>query len=225
MRISSLFLASLFFLNLSSISAQPTAPKGYVKDSQGRTLVYRAQSSLWSLPGGALLFGLGGIVTYGALHEEYPRINLSGSFRLGDFFPDLHKVLANICIGIPFDDLTGKPARAVKCALSASVTLTGASILGAWAYNCAKLSTPLITIDKQGLQYEGKDIIYWKDVKSVQVVHHTAFNWNNGTGKLKNEYALEIVDAYDRFLIHEGDIAITVETLDELVKQYFRKYW
>lgn len=225
MRISSLFLASLFVFNISSVSAQSTTPKGYVKDSQGRTLVYRAQSSLWAIPGGALLFGLGSFVTTCSWYEPNPRINLTGSFRLGDFFPDLHKVLANIRIGIPFADLTDGPARAVKCALGLGVTASGASILYAWIHNYAKLHTPLITIDKQGLCYEGRDMIYWKDVKSVQVVHDTAFNWNNGTGKIKKEYALEIVDAYNRFLIHESDIAISIDSLDELIKQYFRKYW
>lgn len=223
MRIASLFLASLFVFSVSPISAQ--TPKGYVKDSQGRTLIYRAQPSWWSIPGGTVLTGLGAFVTYGAYYEKNPRVYLGGSFKFGVFFPDLHKILANIPMDIPLKNLKGKPAKAIKCALGAGVTLSGVALLYSCLSNYFKLSTPLIVIDQRGLRYEGRDMIYWKDIKSVRVVHDTAFNWNNGSGKLKKEYALEIVDEYDRFLISEGDIAITVETLDELIKQYFRKYW
>ncbi len=222
MRISSVILASLFIFSVSPVFAESS--KGYVKDSQGRTLVYRAQPSWWLIPSGTLLTGLGAFVTYGAYHEVNPQINLNGSLKLGDIWPDLHKVLANIRMHIPLNNLDGTPARAIKCALGTGITLSGAAILYSWLSNYAKLSKPFIVIDHEGLQYEGKDKINWKDVKSVRVVHDTAFNWNNGTGKLKRKYALEIVNVYDRLLISECDIAITVETLQELIKQYFRRW-
>ena len=221
MRISSLFLTSLFVFNFFSISAHSTTPKGYVKDSQGRTLVYRTQQSLWLIPGGLFLGGVGACAMLDA------RDNVDGKMKLG--FPfnlrDLHDQLPNIRLYIPIT-LSAPFARVIKGAVGVGFAASGASILGAWIYNYTKLSTPLMAIDKQGFRYDGRDMVYWKDVKSVRIVHDTAFNWNNGTGsRTKEEYALEIVDAHDRLLIHESDIAVSVETLDELIKQYFRKYW
>jgi len=219
MRIASVFLITTFVFSVFSVSAQTS--QGYTKDNQGRTLVYRVQPSWWLIPSGSLLTGLGAFVTYGAWYEVNPQVNLNSSFKLGDIWPDLHKILANIRMHIPLSSLDGKPARVIKCALGTGVTLSGVALLYSCLSNYFKLSTPLIIIDQKGLQYEGKSIIYWKDVKSVRVVHDTAFNWNNGSGKIKKEYALEIVDAYDRLLIHESDISITVETLHDLIKQYF----
>lgn len=227
MRIATLFLTSLFLCNVSFVSAHDT-PKGYVKDNQGRTLVYRAQPSWWLLPSGSLLTLFGSLVAYDGLYEVNPApINLGASFKLSDIWPDLHKILANIRMNIPLKIIDGKsnPARAIRFVLGAGVTVSGAALLYSWFDNYFKLSTPLIVIDKEGLQYEGNNKIYWKDVKSVHVVHDTTFNWSNNTGKFKKEYALEIVNTYDKFLINEGDIAVTLETLEELIKHYFRKYW
>ena len=223
MRISSIFLASVFIFSVSPVFAESS--KGYAKDNQGRTLVYRAQPSWWLIPSGTLLTGLGSLITYGALHEAHPRINLNGSLKLGDIWPDLHKVLSNIRMHIPLNNLNGTPAKAIKCMLGAGITLSGMAILHSYFSNYFKLSTPFIVIDREGLQCEGRDKIYWKDVKSVRVVHGNSFNWHNDIGKIKKEFALEIVDAYDRLLIPESDIAITVETLQGLIKQYFRKWY
>lgn len=228
MRILSLFLASLFVFNFSFACTE--SQRGYVKDDQGRTLVYRAQPSWWSGLGGGFLTCFGGFMTHSALHERNPRVNLSGSFRPSDFLSDeslenLPKFLSRMHINIPFPSIKDTPAKVIKVALGAGVTVFGASIFAKWLYNYAKLATPLIVIDREGLQYEGKNKIFWKDVKSVRVVHDTSFNWYNDTGKLKRKYALEIVDAYDKLLIGENDIAITVDTLHDLIKKYCNKWW
>lgn len=222
MRITSIFLPSLFVFSFFCISAE--SQKGYAKDDQGRILVYRAQPSWWSVPSGAALAGLGAYVMHDAYYHARPKVKMHGSLSLGDIMPDLHKILARIRLYVPID-IEGKPARAIKGALGAGIALSGVSVLGSWIYNYAKLSMPLIVIDREGLQYEGKNKIFWKDVKSVRVVCDTSFNWSNDTGKIKRKYALEIVDAYDKLLIGENDIAITVDTLHDLIKKYCNKWW
>jgi hypothetical protein len=228
MRITSIFLASLFVFNFSFACAE--SQRGYAKDDQGRTLVYRVQPSWWSGFGGGLLTGLGGFMTYGAWHEVNPRVKLSGLFRFSDFLSDeslenLPKFLSRMHINIPFPSINGTPAKVIKVSLGAGVTGSGMALLYSYLSNYVKLSTPLIVIDREGLQYEGKNKIFWKDVKSVRVVHETSFNWHNDTGKMKRKYALEIVDAYDKLLISENDIAITVDTLHDLIKKYCNKWW
>jgi hypothetical protein len=223
MRISSIFITSLFVLNISAVGRESCSQtKSFVKDDQGRILIYRAQPSLWGLPSSVLLTGLGLAMTHGAWYQQNPKIRLDGSFTLRDIWPDLHDVLANILVTIPFPSLRDKPARAVKCAIGAGVTVTGASLLSSWVKNYWKLSTPLIIIDYEGLQYEGKNFIRWQDVKSMRIEYDMTVHWFKG--KIKKEPCLEIIDTYGRLMIHESDIAITVEALYEFMKQYHKRW-
>jgi hypothetical protein len=228
MRSLSLFLVSFLIFNIFFVSVQASSysfPKGYAKDAHGRTLVYRAKPNWWLIPSGSLLTSVGGLITYGAYHEPNPRIHLSGSWKLGDIWPDLHKVLSNIQMRIPLNNISGAPAKVIKCGLGAGVTLSGAALLYSYFSNYIKLYTPLIVIDSEGLHYEGKDKIVWKDVKSIRVVRDTSFNWHNNTGNIKETYALEIVDTFGMLLIAESDIAITVDALYGLIKQYHKRWW
>src|SRR5260221_8359991 len=95
MRISSIALTSLFIFTVFSTSVD-AATKGYEKDAQGRMLVYRAQSSWWSIPSGVLLSALGIYVMYDARYGDEAKGKVGGSLRLSDFFPDVHRLFANV---------------------------------------------------------------------------------------------------------------------------------
>lgn len=109
------------------------------------------------------------------------------------------------------------------CALySLSTTGLGIWNLNRWYHDYDSLYKPLIIIDKRGIIYEGKKKILWEKVSNYYSELDSRLPLRIVTKP--SLLCLRIISDIDELIIHDYEIAITMEELEELVDEFHSEY-